>query len=121
MKEINVKQVSDNETNSNLEIEENIENAYKKEWVLKTLWIIAIVFWLLYTLIVFAIERPSIEDIRQENLIKAKEYMSWALINKIKYEKIVNIYDTRISQAQWCIDNNSNTWTVNDCFIFNNK
>lgn len=109
---IDIKQVSDEETNNNLEIEQEIENAYKKESIFKTIWIIVIVFSLLYWI---AIEKPNLEDIRQEQIRTAKDYIKINWDNEDKYLKIASIYKLRKENWKKCLDSNSQTWIIFDC------
>jgi hypothetical protein len=65
------------------------------------------------------IPKTSLEDIRVENLRKVTEFEKVNNENLKKAEKMVEIYTKRKEDAKWCRQNNSNTGSASDCFIFN--
>lgn len=122
MKEIDVKLLNEEDMKSNLEIEENIEfNNWKEslKGYSKVVWMLVFIVFVLYILTSYAISIPNIEEMRKENLKNAIIYQSWAIITRDKYQKVVDNYNNKIRNAEWCIEANSHTWVVSDCFIFN--
>lgn len=124
-KEVFVNQVSDDETNYNLEMEEQIEEWYKKESKFKAVALSISVFILIavsiYTVVSLLIPNVSLEDIRIENLKKANSYVGVNKNNLLQAEKMVEIYEKRISDWIWCINWNMEKGKVVECRIFNNK
>lgn len=122
-KEIHIREISDDETNYNLEQEEQIWQAIVKESELKAVLlfisIIIWVFWVIYVVLASLIPNVSLEEIRVENFKKANSYVEVNKKNLLQAEKMVEIYEKRISEGNWCISANQEKWVAKDCFIFN--
>lgn len=95
-------------------IEEIKEKIIKEKVVF--LWLGIIVFLLLYILLFN--KNQTINEIRLDNLQNAKKYMSWVIEAQDKLKKELDKTNTRINQAQRCIDNNSTVGVASECFIF---
>ena len=123
-KEINVTQVTDEVTNENLQIEEEIEfNNWKENLVgyAKVIWILFWVWVLIYVLIWVSVKPTTIDDIRVENLRKATEYTKYFSWEIIKRKEALRIAEVEYEKWLWCKNSNSIKWEAKDCFIFHNK
>ena len=119
---IEVHQVTDEVTNENLQIEEEIEfNNWKENLVgyAKVIWILFWVWVLIYVLIWVSVKPTTIDDIRVENLRKATEInnsASWELLRlRKRYADVLKVYN----DSEWCIEHNTQTGSASDCYIFN--
>lgn len=104
MKEIPVIQVSDEEAQEYI----NLNNS--KWWIFKTILIIIIIFTLLFWLISYWLNRPSLEDLRKENIKQSDELIK-------VYDKVIKVYELKKSNAEKCKKNNSFTWFTYDCTL----
>ena len=119
---IEVHQVTDEVTNENLQIEEEIEfNNWKENlvWYAKVISILLwVVIWI-YVLIWVSVKPTTIDDIRVENLRKATEInnsASWELLRlRKRYADVVKVYN----DSEWCKSHNTQTGSASDCYIFN--
>ena len=119
--DIPVRHLSEEEMIENIEVENNIETSYKREWVLKTLAIIVWVIFFVYILIAFFTSSPTLEETRKETLRKTEIEIKYNKWEKERYEKLAEIYNLKINNLLKCKNNNSHTWFVFDCNLLNNK
>ena len=90
----------------------NITDYHKQ--ILKSIWIFALIIVWLYWLVAVALDRPTFEEQRQENIKKA-------LTIKARDEKLIKFYQERVESANICINNNKQARFLYDCPLFDNK
>lgn len=115
MKKILVKEVSDEETNKNLEMEEKIFPIMKIEYLL---YVLVTLMWIfLFSKIWWQDLESQRQDIIKHEEIKLEKVL---VQEKDLVQRILKVKATK-EQIKKCIELNSNTWSVTDCDLFFNK